>query len=72
MDMLDFAKQLDMRVTVSFGDEYDLSEAKVLPHKYETRKIEFTSISIIRLFAYCKGGNFNIHIWARWFGYFIC
>ena len=27
--------------------------------------------SIIRLFAYCKGGNFNIHIWA-WFGYFIC
>ena len=22
------------------------------------------------LFAYCKGGNFNIHIWA-WFGYFI-
>ena len=26
---------------------------------------------INRLFAYCKGGNFNIHIWA-WFGYFIC
>ena len=24
-----------------------------------------------RLFAYYKGGNFNIHIWA-WFGYFIC
>ena len=23
------------------------------------------------LFAYCKGGNFNIHIWA-WFGYLIC
>ena len=23
------------------------------------------------LFAYCKGGNFNTHIWA-WFGYFIC
>ena len=23
------------------------------------------------LFAYCKGGNFNIHIWA-WFGYYIC
>ena len=22
--------------------------------------------SINRLFAYCKGGNFNIHIWA-WF-----
>ena len=25
---------------------------------------------ITRLFAYCKGGNFNIHIWAL-FGYFI-
>ena len=23
------------------------------------------------LFAYCKGGNFNTHIWP-WFGYFIC
>ena len=23
------------------------------------------------LFAYCKGGNYNIHIWAL-FGYFIC
>ena len=28
-------------------------------------------VRINRLFAYCKGGNFNIHIWA-WFGYFIC
>ena len=27
--------------------------------------------SIMRLFAYCKGGNFNIYIWA-WLGYFIC
>ena len=26
-------------------------------------------LGINRLFAYCKGGNFNIHIWA-WFGYF--
>ena len=26
---------------------------------------------INRLFAYCKGGNFNINIWA-WFDYFIC
>ena len=24
-----------------------------------------------RLFAYCKGGNFNINIW-EWLGYFIC
>ena len=28
-------------------------------------------IGINRLFACCKGGNFNVHIWA-WFGYFIC
>ena len=27
--------------------------------------------NIIELFALCKGGNFNIHIWA-WFCYFIC
>ena len=26
---------------------------------------------INRLFAYYKGGNFNIHIFA-WLGYFIC
>ena len=26
---------------------------------------------IIELLGHCKGGNFNIHIWA-WFGYFIC
>ena len=26
---------------------------------------------INRLFAYCEGGNFNIHIWV-WFGSFIC
>ena len=31
----------------------------------------FLRVSIDRLFAYCKGDNFNIHIWA-WFGYFIC
>ena len=28
-------------------------------------------ISITWLFSYCKGGNFNIHIWV-WFGYFTC
>ena len=26
---------------------------------------------IIELLGHCKGGNFNIHIWAL-FGYFIC
>ena len=33
-------------------------------------KIRIGSL-INKLFAFCKGGNFNIHIWA-WFGYFIC
>ena len=32
-----------------------------------TIKIEY----ITWLFAYCKGGNLNIHIWV-WLGYFIC
>ena len=27
-------------------------------------------VLITWLFLYCKGGNFNIHIWV-WFGYFI-
>ena len=31
----------------------------------------FLKSCITWLFSYCKGGNFNIHIWA-WFGYFIC
>ena len=34
------------------------------------RKMLSLVVSITRLFAYCKGGNFNIHIWAL-FGYFI-
>ena len=29
------------------------------------------SLCITSLLAYCKGGNFNIHIWV-WFGYFSC
>ena len=28
-------------------------------------------VSIIELYALCKGGNINFHIWA-WFSYFIC
>ena len=35
------------------------------------RDVVFASSCITWLFAYCKGGNFNIHIWA-WFSYFIC
>ena len=38
--------------------------------KGEDKNQESIQSSINRLFAYCKGGNFNIHIWA-WFDYFI-
>ena len=33
--------------------------------------VNLSLMCINRLFAYCKGGTFNIHIWA-WFSYFIC
>ena len=26
---------------------------------------------VLEILGHCKGGNFNIHIWA-WFDYFIC
>ena len=32
-------------------------------------QVDVEGINILS--AYCKGGNFNIHIWA-WFRYFIC
>ena len=35
------------------------------------RQLSSLDTGIDRLFTNCKGGNFNIHIWA-WFGYFIC
>ena len=43
-------------------------QSKNLPQE-EQEKTKWVGIK--RLFAYCKGGNFNSHIWA-WFGYFIC
>ena len=43
----------------------------VSPNEENEEEERLVSIVINRLFAYCKGGNFNIHIWA-WFGYFIC
>ena len=42
-----------------------------LPFKLSVQLVMWRKVRINRLFAYCKGGNFNIHIWA-WFGYFIC
>ena len=39
--------------------------------KYTERNVILSLLYIIGLFGYCKGGNFNFHIWA-WFGYFNC
>ena len=44
-----------VRVRVMSGSNYNIS---------------IFIVAINRLFANCKGGNFNIHIWT-WFGYFI-
>ena len=38
---------------------------------FEEPPLVSVSVIINRLFAYCKGGNLNIHTWAS-FGYFIC
>ena len=35
------------------------------------RNVILSLLYIVGLFGYCKGGNFNFHIWA-WFGYFNC
>ena len=49
-----------------------LETAMELRSKNTEQCCEMVSQAYInRLFAYCKGGNFNIHIWA-WFRYFIC
>ena len=42
---------------------YSVVETKTLPGALQG--------NINWLFAYCKGGNFDIHIWV-WFDYFIC
>ena len=45
---------------------------ETVDRKCETDEVyDVFMVRIHRLFAYCKGGNFNTHIWA-WFGYFIC
>ena len=46
-----------------FGSSNDDGILEHLIHQLRT--------NITWLFVYCKGGNFNIHIWV-WFGYFIC
>ena len=39
--------------------------------QYTERNVILSLLYIAGLFGYCKGGNFNFHIWA-WFGYFNC
>ena len=58
----------------SVNDKNNLFE-NYIPKCYNVKRIviSFNCFSeyIIGLFGYCKGGNFNFHIWA-WFGYFNC
>ena len=56
-----------------YADSKDVSQWgtwHAVMQMYHNKALYYT-VSITWLFAYCKGGNFNIHIWA-WFGYFIC
>ena len=49
----------------------ELGAQKQVAWSAGTRPISSDFRFIYRLFAYCKRGNLNIHIWAC-FGYFIC
>ena len=44
---------------------------KQISNVVETCVYPNTFIQKLELFAHCKGGKLNIHIWA-WLGYFIC
>ena len=48
-----------------------IADQSMAPWGRDTGTQTGKNIRIIELFVLCKGGNFNIHIWA-WFGYFIC
>ena len=71
---------------VPFKTTTSYTEHKTRKSKYEIKKLKHRNQNVIAqntmshigfrtyitwLFALCKGGNFNIHIWV-WFGYFIC
>ena len=68
----------NLRETVFLASDLFLKEGIKVESSTERSKNEETKdfqvnndeSGINRLFAYCKGGSFNIHIWA-WFGYFI-
>ena len=45
------------------------TSGKLAANKFGVKLYLFLQF-INRIFAYCKGGNYNIHTWA-WFGYFI-
>ena len=48
-------------------NQYPLISDRALSPRPE----QFLQLSRIKLLGHCKGGNFNIHIWA-WFSSFIC
>ena len=53
------------------GEACNTLSHKGLTNEHTERHVILPLLYIIGLLGYCKGGNFNIHIWA-WFGYFNC
>ena len=62
-------KFITMQRKMELSKELDLSERQV-NYNIFIHHGTISSLHIIDLFGYCKGGNFNIHIWAC-FGHFI-
>ena len=59
---------LDCLDVVLVKDPYNITMDYVFTHFSRSLRLVMY-VCIIEHFALCKGGNFNIHIWA-WFGYF--
>ena len=55
----------------SLYNYFDFAVLTVYITSFTLRFLTLIKVRIDRRFAYCKGGNFNIHIWA-WFGCYIC
>ena len=68
---------IDSRIVADFPECYAVNIVLV-GISTKIRKLTFFELGqyslkllIVELFAFCKGGNFDIHIWAL-FGFFIC